>query len=82
MAGRDTVVTVALLVVLIVLTVLIVLIVMIVLIVLIVLECFYDIATSNRRLHEPENKELSPPLQAAKLQNKMRDRLEFIITST
>ena len=79
MAGRDTVVvTVALLIVLIVLTFLIV---MIVLIVLIVLECFYDSSPSNRRLHEPENKEHSP-LQAAKLQNKMRDRLAFIITST
>ena len=35
----------------------------------------------NRRLHEPENKEYSP-LQAAKLKNKMRDRLVFTITST
>ena len=43
-------------------------------------ECFYDSPPPNRRLHEGENKEYLP-LQASKLKNNMRDRLEFTMRS-
>ena len=43
--------------------------------------CFYDSYLPNRRLHEAENNEYVP-LQAAKLQKQMNDRLAFRIIST
>ena len=38
--------------------------------------------TVDCMMNEPENKEYSPLLQAAKMKTKMRDRLVFTITST